>query len=655
MTLSSEAQFVLRVLRREPVVGHQPDLDVLTAEDLAQLSPFVWSGDYDEVPLRFPLFEAVRTRQPRFDAAAASAAFDSLVRNASSERDDEPCGVTQWMRDAAAQVYCGFTGEDRRVVAEGLRRLLTLPLLDPMDLTTIVLLDSAGLPVPSLADELADTEARFLCSLASPADRIAGARAASGWVYGMDDDELTARGSDPMALLPGYLDLAAGIVVRAVTHLDDIHAGRVRYEPDKAFTVSGAQVLRRALTAGLDQECEWAVSAAVPLFAAASRAPDEKAATVPSQSATVAIAKAIAERPSVQRVAGLRSELARIRHAGMKKKVARLLTVAERRVFENEDFLLTRDPSEALPRQLSTAIARSIEALWLRTRALEYDEWEHKLLRAKGIGPLAAALVWQFEDRGALMVRNARRELEFTDVEGNRVDAPHGPVRLWHPVNDDHAERWRRRVVAYAITQPVNQVFREVYDAAAIASFLGVPLDVRTLLGLARSQSWRLDREGFLSKRFGAVRLELDVGRVYPGATGTTVCSDVSFLTATATERLASDRIPALALSESLRGVDLLISVAAFALDPEESPLRGTARARRAVLLSMLESAGENRYRIEGRYVVRGDVKIHIATGRATRGGVEVHAADPGARVRVLPYADETLQRIVACLAELPA
>ena len=62
--------------------------------------------------------------------------------------------------------------------------------------------------------------------------------------------------------------------------------------------------MRSALQAGLDQDAEWALDAAIPLLVGVSVAPDEKVKTVPSQSAAIALAKAIAERPSAPLIVG---------------------------------------------------------------------------------------------------------------------------------------------------------------------------------------------------------------------------------------------------------------------------------------------------------------------------------------------------------------
>src|SRR5688572_11313148 len=46
-----------------------------------------------------------------------------------------------------------------------------------------------------------------------PSDRIAMARLSETWAFGVYDADLTVRGSDPLALLPGYLRFAETVRV----------------------------------------------------------------------------------------------------------------------------------------------------------------------------------------------------------------------------------------------------------------------------------------------------------------------------------------------------------------------------------------------------------------------------------------------------------
>jgi hypothetical protein len=241
-------------------------------------------------------------------------------------------------------------------------------------------------------------------------------------------------------------------------------------------------------------------------------------------------------------------------------------------------------------------------------------------------------LVWSVAGRSVLHAQG------FLDVDGQRCEPSPGPVTLWHPLGATDADAWRTLVLERGIAQPFNQVFRETYSEASVDALLSAELDVRTLLGLARSQGWALHHDGVLVRRIGRVRVSLGMGRIYPGASGTTRCGGVQvFDPAGGPARMDDPKL----VSECLRAVDLLVSVSAFALAPTIDT--ATARARQAVLSKLL---GDH---VDGRSVRVADVSISIATGRATREGAEIEVP-PSNSATVLPYPDEILRRIVTAV-----
>ena len=91
--------------------------------------------------------------------------------------------------------------------------------------------------------------------------------------------------------------------------------------------------------------------------------------------------------------------------------------------------------------------------------------------------------------------------------------------------------------------------------------------------------------------------------------------------------------------------------MSAFALGSDTAYEPHTARARRSALLGMLgDDAGSGGAYVEGRHVRRGELTVHIATGRASRNGEELALPSDTGAPCIIPYPDPILSRIVAHL-----
>jgi Domain of unknown function (DUF4132) len=650
--LSPNAELVRCILTGMPVVGREPDMNRLTDRELGVLAALAWGPQPDKARA-WEVLRILEDRSPVFDVDSAAAALDALAESAKEGAEAGQRTVVQWILEAAVKVVAGCVEIDKPRVQRALRNLLALGMgSEPGDLG-VALLSCAGQESPEHPDELIRAEHRFLCGLESLRDRIQMAQVCSTWSTGVDDEDLSPRGADPLALLPGYLEHAEKLTSRALERTTAVQSGAVDYRADKAFSVSEAQTLRCTLRAGLDQSAQWALKATIPLLTGVSQAPIQKVKTVPSQSASIAIAKAIAERPSAPLVTGMKAAVADIRHAGLKKKLGRLLKTAGRRMFEDDDFLFGLEPDAKIPKALSGAVVRALEALLLRSSPIAVDLWTSRILENKAVARAATSLVWSFDDGTTVVPVKKGKNWSFIGHDGQSCSPKAETIALWHPLRHNaNADCWRALILQREIQQPFNQVFRETYTDQSIAHFLTPELDVRTLLGLARSQGWMLRHER-LVKRMGPLRVEVDVGRVYPGASGSTRCYAIEVYRGVGHEAVDLPTEDRQLLSECLRAVDLLVSVSAFSLDPEYTFEAGSARERQVALFGMLGSSPqEDRPFVDGRYVRVGDTRVSIATGRASKDGEEIEIPSPSVGTTPLPYPDEILQRIVVGINE---
>lgn len=630
-----------------PYVGPEPSVALLTEGELGELAALVWQARQDAGdPWLAELRAALRSRCPRFDTPSAVAALEALAAHGVE------AAASAWVVAAAAQVIEGCLDPRAPEVQAALERLLGNHVPVAPDGMLVALCSCCGRRLPEHPDPFVASERRFLETLERPADRVRFGRICATWAFAVDDADLTPRGADPLALLPGYLAFAERLVSDALGRVRAIHAGRVRYVADGAFSVEAAQVLRRAVLAGLDQGAGWAERDVVPLLQGVSVAPDPAHKTVPSQSASIALLKAIAERPLPGLVDQLRSSLRAVRHAGLKKILTRLLTTAERRLADRVELLSELDPTLELPKGLSRIVVRGFEALLLRSAPLPHAGWFTRVLEHGGTSKHATALVWRFAEGQTALPLCVAGRWSFIDAGGEPCDPARDGVRLWHPLQSDaDADRWRGLVIARGLRQPFNQVFRETYSAASLPLLTAPLLDVHSLLGLARVRGWALRHGGRLVRRLGPYRVELDVGAVFPGAMGITRCFGISFFRGAETEATEPSRLEPQGVSECLREVDLLVSVAASAVDPALADDTASVRSRRAALVRMLgETPDAERPYVAGRYVRSGDLAIHIATGRISQNGAERAFPLESAKGRVLPYPDKILEQIVAAL-----
>jgi hypothetical protein len=491
---------------------------------------------------------------------------------------------------------------------------------------------------------------------------------------------------DRLAAIDEYALFARDTLERAAERVAAIHAGEVPYVADKAFSTTEADVLWRAAVVALLRDEPWLADLLAALLPGVAVAPTA-AKTMPSQSACTVLAQAVEAYPTPEGIAAMRQARAVIRHAGVTKKLDRLLRTAERSLARRPGLALRLPAGTATTRAQLTTLTRALEAGYPLETTHRYDRWRADFATHPHAGAIARRLIWQFTDGdGWRAVLPSGEPFSLADAAGHPVAEPPAatPVRLWHPAGVDDGQRaaWRERVVALRLVQPFRQAFREYYpspagdDAARTPDFTGHVVAVRPLLGLAVREGWTIsDPDGVLRRDFAGWRVEVEVSaRLYPGADG---FGDVGAARLYRREGTLWHRTPfALAppvlVSEAMRGIDLLVSVAAFGLqdDPRmhldhdrwqrlrtlaERPLGEQARTRRDALRLVLTDVPGVTFGT--RHVHVGPYAVHLVTARVTRDGapipVDLPTAAPAAPPLWLPYDERLLERIARTVLQL--
>lgn len=522
------------------------------------------------------------------------------------------------------------------------------------------------------------------------------------------------RPPDPVELLandPAYVQLAHDLLRAAVVRIEDIYAGRIAYVADGAFTVDDSPSIARAAQVAALHDEPWLGELIETLLPKACVAPTS-AATVPSQSVAIALGHAIERYPTPESVRALRTALAEVRHAGLKKKLSRHLKPAQQGLASRPEVALRLLMDTTADKAVQQTLKVCLEAGFVRGLELSWPDWRNKFARTPNGRLFATALIWTATTPGgspaAFMLDAKGAEGAPIRHDGTKVEIDEASsIRLWHPLlaSEKDRDEWRDFLTSRRIRQPIRQAFREFYVAdhtersrTATRMFAGYALALRPLLGLVRREGWKIDRDEGLVRRFGELRAALGFDtELYPGAAPSveTVEIRLQAIEGRGWKACRLQDVEPVVLSEVCRAVDLLVSVASVAVNepgeaPPEAP-RGTcipvprfvpmdaatlARwkriehlaelnrkemmlMRQAVLRRAFEQPiAEGRVRIGDRHAEVGEFRVHLATARSTRAGepVDLDLGPDRKNLRAipwLPYDEVLLERVADAICML--
>lgn len=318
--------------------------------------------------------------------------------------------------------------------------------------------------------------------------------------------------------------------------------------------------------------------------------------------------------------------------------------------------LQVREIKEALSGQ-----AARLEQLYFSERSWPLELWRQRYRDHPLMSHLVRRLIWRFQD-GSRDVAGIAIGEAVLDQHENPLDwlGDATEVRLWHPLtaSPEDVLAWRRRLESLEITQPFKQAHREIYiltDAERQTEtysnrFAAHILKQHQFRALCQQRGWRYDLQGAWDSH-NTPELSLPAWNlsaqfwVEPAASEDLSEAYIYLYLATdqlrfgdgSGDALPLAEVPAMAFSETMRDVDLFVSVASVGNDPnwvDGGPgghyadywsnysfgeLAETAKTRRAVLETLVPKLKiADRCELTDKFlVVRGtkrSYKIHLGS-----------------------------------------
>lgn len=315
------------------------------------------------------------------------------------------------------------------------------------------------------------------------------------------------------------------------------------------------------------------------------------------------------------------------------------------------------DRRRALKRQASR-VRGSLEDAMVRQDAFTEADFV-ALGRHPVVAPVLEMVIW-IDDAGCTF---RRHDEKWVDPAGE-ITKPQGAVRIAHPVDllgTGNWIDWQERLFDDAERQPFKQAFRELYiltGAEAVDSPLsrrwsGHQLQSRQAHGLFTARGWLSDRDaGEVAKVFHHAGLVARVSFVdgwgTPAEVELPTISAVYFTKRNECLAQPLDSIPPVLFSETMRDLDLVVSVAhAGGVDPEATA--STIEMRAALVRETARIMHLDNVTLRSHHVViegtLGEYSVHLGSGTVHRrpgGAVCIIPVEAQRRGRVfLPFADD--------------
>jgi len=531
-----------------------------------------------------------------------------------------------------------------------------------------------------------------------------------------------------------YREMHEQVLRDACAHVDAIHSGDIPYVPYKAFAEDDIDVVAAAYRffATASKAPAWMGELLGRLMLLLSHAPDKLAKSMPSQTLSCRLAEEISKLPTPEAIASLHAAAKETINATVKKVLEQRTQQAKTALALRPEIVLDLVASGEPDKKQQTMLATLLQSSYWSDLPFKLADWRTRLALSSGAGDFTRQLIWLAQGNGAdavaFMAESVDGGLRYTDHNGKPLQLKdEARVMLWHPLHSTREVRqaWQRHLAQRQLRQPLRQAFREHYavqpeDLQAAPfdenplwhanenwQFAGYMLKLKPLIGLARGEGWKLDKDrSGLVRVMGLITVKFDIGaEIYPGVDGDADSLSLNFWREIDERRIRVplEDVPPVIYSEACRAADLLVSVASYAYTGDElsggltvgdiglqlssepkSPRKPgpmhpiIRRQRRLQHLSVLNIADmtairqqvlaqafaaqvdSGQLKFDRRIATVGDYTVNLSTARVSKFGeqVEVRLAKPGkgknlAALPWLPYDEVLLEKLVGTLAAL--
>ncbi len=334
-------------------------------------------------------------------------------------------------------------------------------------------------------------------------------------------------------------------------------------------------------------------------------------------------------------------------------------------------ILALRAVKDALNEQQGR-IRKGLEDAMPRGDAFEVRELE-ELSRHPVIRPLLANLVFIFDQKGGTTLGFYQKQ-QLADTQGKTTPLKDTDrLRLAH-CTDLHTSQqwsaWQKYLFEHRLAQPFKQVFRELYlptdeerTALDTQRWAGHKVQKSQAAALLKTRGWTVDRYEGMQKVFHAhdliARLHAVADWFNAGYAETPVLGGLQFVRRRTGEAVALGQVPLLLFSETLRDIDLIVSVANVGGVDIEASL-STIELRRVLVEETARLFGLQNVRLERNHALikgrLGEYVLHLGSGGVSQmpgGALSVQVSMAQERGRLfLPFVDED-PRTVEILSKL--
>ena len=324
---------------------------------------------------------------------------------------------------------------------------------------------------------------------------------------------------------------------------------------------------------------------------------------------------------------------------------------------KHEEIITLKEKSTALKEQYTRAKVELERSMELETTFTLHELM--KMMKNPVIAPLVQTLVVKANEHLGFI---EGERLQGVDGE-SYVIKPQDELMIAHPVHLFESGKWsdyQKLVFDSQIKQPFKQIFRELYlpnvdeegEGTISRRYAGHQVQPRKALALLKNRLWTVNYEAGLQKVFYKENIIATIHALAdwfsPGDIEHPTIETVEFFDRHTYKSLELSKIPKVLFSETMRDIDLMVSIAhAGGVDPEASLT--TIEMRRAILLESLRLMKIDNVRMEGDFAhitgQLGEYNVHLGSGtvfKQAKGAIHIVPVHSQHRGRLfLPFLDE--------------